>query len=560
VTNSYGPVAGAARRLTFQSDFLPKARLPGHRPPMAGGPVAELPNGTLLGHVLLWQVSGLILMVCHVLLVRDNIWLVPIVPLIVGWLYLNAPLSGLIVYFQILIYQNLIVSIFSPGMEYQPTYVTLLGTNFAVLSVIALIALYQLTAPHWQRVRALVWLVLAALAMLAFYTLFGATKAGMTSALVYFRNFASPLFAILVGLDIGRTWGFKTVGVAFLLSAALAIGLGIIEYAAPLSYYEWTNTVDYLGLKYSLQPGGRGIYVPQDIIDVFNMVFLNISGEDPSESLMHTFRFGGPIITPTSFAYLLSVTGLTAICVRRSAWLAIVLPLLFLIGAKGASLLLLLTLTVWWVWKLSRSKYFAALSGAILSIAYVAFGIIFGLERNDYHIVGFLGGVHGLIADPLGHGIGVGGNLSAVANAGFKIDGPGGFTRLGAEFALESAIGVLIYQTGVASLLYFAAFGALVYLVPLGDMRGNQVLPARRDIMAFAVAMIVVNGVFQEEAYSPYAAGMIALLCACMVANGRRREVSIAPSSNRRGFGISGHLREPRAEPDQLGSYLAVPK
>ena len=61
-------------------------------------------------------------------------------------------------------------------------------------------------------------MVLIALAMIVFYTLIGASKAGPTSAMVYFRNFTSPLFAVLVGLDLGRTWGFKTVGTTFIFS------------------------------------------------------------------------------------------------------------------------------------------------------------------------------------------------------------------------------------------------------------------------------------------------------------------------------------------------------
>jgi hypothetical protein len=130
--------------------------------------------------------------------------------------------------------------------------------------------------------------------------------------------------------------------------------------------------------------------------------------------------------------------------------------------------------------------------------------------------------VHSFMSNPLGHGLGVGGNQSAAAQVGFKMDGPGGFTHLGADFALESAVGVLLYQTGIASLLIFAVFIAVARAGPLGELRGNQLRPVRQDIIFFAVATIMVNGVYQEEAYSPYAAGMIMLLCSCAIANARR--------------------------------------
>ena len=37
--------------------------------------VAELPTDALLRRVLVWQPVGLLLMVCHVLLVRQSIWM-----------------------------------------------------------------------------------------------------------------------------------------------------------------------------------------------------------------------------------------------------------------------------------------------------------------------------------------------------------------------------------------------------------------------------------------------------------------------------------------------------
>ncbi len=71
--------------------------------------VSELPTGALVRHVLVWQALGLMPMACHVLQLRENIWLLPLVPSIVGWLYLKAPLAGALVFFQMLVYQNLII-------------------------------------------------------------------------------------------------------------------------------------------------------------------------------------------------------------------------------------------------------------------------------------------------------------------------------------------------------------------------------------------------------------------------------------------------------------------
>ena len=486
--------------------------------------VTDLPTNALVRHVLVWQALGLMLMACHVLLLRESIWLLPLVPSIVGWLYLKAPLAGALVFFQILIYQNLIISVFSPGMDYMPTFVVLEGTNFAVLGAIAVIGLSRLMAPYWwRRSSGLLWLVLAALAMTVLYSLLGASKAGPTSAMVYFRNFTSPLLAVLVGLDLGRTWSFRTVATAFISSVVLAIGLGLIEYFDPLDYYAWVNEVTFYQLRYTAEP--QDFYVPADIVRHFTAAFMNISGGSTNDWSLTSFRIGSSIITPTSFAYLLSVVSLAAVSLRRGSWLLVTVPMMFLLGVKGALLLLIISLILWWIWELTCSKPMLIVSGILLSIGYVTFGITSGLDNNDYHVVGFLGGVHGFMSNPLGHGLGVGGNLSATAKAGFKMDGPGGFTHMGADFALESAVGVLLYQTGIASLLVFAVFIAVLSAGPLGELRGNQLRPLRQDIMYFAVATIMVNGVYQEEAYSPYAAGIIMLLCSCAIANGRRPHV-----------------------------------
>ena len=49
-----------------------------------------------------------------------------------------------------------------------------------------------------------------------------------------------------------------------------------------------------------------------------------------------------------------------------------------------------------------------------------------------------------------------------------------------------------------------------------------RMTPRRQDVLFLAMAMVVVNGIFQEEAYAPYAAGLLALLCGIVVTNGAR--------------------------------------
>jgi hypothetical protein len=72
----------------------------------------------------------------------------------------------------------------------------------------------------------------------------------------------------------------------------------------------------------------------------------------------------------------------------------------------------------------------------------------------------------------------------------------------------------------------FAVFVALLRAAPIGAVvvrnGAARMMTRRQDVLFLAMAMVVVNGIFQEEAYAPYAAGLLTLLCGIVVANGTR--------------------------------------
>jgi len=168
----------------------------------------------------------------------------------------------------------------------------------------------------------------------------------------------------------------------------------------------------------------------------------------------------------------------------------------------------------------------------VLMVAYITFGIKQGIATNDFHVLGFLGGVNGFVHNPIGRGLGVGGNLSATASAGFHWEGEGGFMATGADFALESAVGVLIYQMGIGGLAILAVFIVLLQPASFGkeviQRTGKVIIPQRQDMLFLAVATVMVNGVFQEEAYAPTGAALLALLCAVIIINGERSAVQLS--------------------------------
>src|SRR3954451_14030531 len=155
--------------------------------------VSSLSQRDLIKQTLLWQIIGIALMVCHTVLVMLTPLFYPIVILLIGWLFILAPLPGLLVFFQILLFQNMIVSIFCSPMS--PSVLNaLLGTNFAVLVMLAAISAMRLLPLMNRYFRQIGFSVIIAVGLLVLYTAYGTVKAGPTSALTYFREFSAPIF------------------------------------------------------------------------------------------------------------------------------------------------------------------------------------------------------------------------------------------------------------------------------------------------------------------------------------------------------------------------------
>lgn len=494
-------------------------------------PYAELTTGELVRQTLKWQVVGLALLAGHVVLSKLSI--VPFYPvglLVLCWLYHKAPLAGLLVFFQWLIYQNWVLSILSVGMDYT-TFTALQGSSFAALVLMAGISFSRLTSlKRWRHLNGrLLGAVKLALIMACVYAVYGATKAGITPTAVYFREATSLVLAVPIGLDVGRVWGFKTVGAGFLASAALSIAICLVEIAAPGPYYDLINAPNYTNLKYSKlessskDPTSTTTYrTGQDLAEANKSVFFNITGSDSNDK---SFRFLGTVIHSISFGYILAGCAVISLSIGAGQWLWILVPLLVTIGVKGANLLFACSLLLWMAWYLTRSRNFLLTSGLIMMFGYVAFGLYFGLERGDYHVIGFMGGVKGLISNPIGHGLGTGGNFSMQGMQHVRWDV---MQRFGVDFAVESAVGVLIYQMGIAAITVFAVVAYLLKEAPFG-VNG----PQRRDIALIGLATVTVNGIFQEEAYTSYACGLVTLLCAVIVANGYRAASTYVPNSQR---------------------------
>ncbi|CAM6055284.1 unnamed protein product [Sphagnum tenellum] len=347
-------------------------------------------------------------------------------------------------------------------------------------------------------------------------------QAGPNSAVTYFREYAGPILAGLIGIEVGRVWGFRTIGLCILYSSVLALLLNLVEYLDPIDYYTAVNEVNFFRLKLTGDTSGfaaTSVYTPDDIVTFSTTVLFNITGASPQDfAPLVTYRFLGTIVNPISNGYVMAVLGILAVSLKRGYWLWLIIPMLVLVGVKGANILLFSSLILYGIWLFTKNLKIVLIASICWTILYIAMGIIIGLSHNDFHVLGFLGGVKSIVHNPLGHGIGVGGNGSAEAHKGFKWTGTGGFANNGVDFALESSIGVLIYQMGVFSVIVMTVFGVFLWRAPWGSDQSHT-NPTSRDIIFLSLGMIIVNGIFQEEAFAPYACGLIMLLVGVLTGN-----------------------------------------
>lgn len=405
----------------------------------------------------------------------------------------------------VLVGQNLFISLFSPLLENQLGLFSLMQAgNFVLLALVGGIAGVWLWRQRAELPPAQRHLLLGAglcLAMLGAYAALGLALGNPPkNAAIYFRTLSSGVLLMVAGLYFGRTCGWRAVlrGTgAVTLAAAL---YGWVELGATEWLYDAIHYQTFLDLKYADRQSFDNILA---IIETFTRSFLNFPLF--SQLGLTSFRLGGPNLHPISFAYVLTIGALVAVLRRRWWQLPVFLLPMAEIGAKGPLLLFTLSLLLLALHAATRSTRLTGLAALGGSLAYILGGVAYGLRTGDYHVIGLMGGVGGFLRNPLGHGLGAGGNFGAAADTGFAWQSTQAF---GADFGLESSYGVMLYQIGIGTFLLTAFY----LLAARNLVKGPFILAP------LMLAMVLVNGVFQEEAFSPYAIGLIALLAGALTA------------------------------------------
>jgi hypothetical protein len=421
----------------------------------------------------------------------------------------------------ILLFQNLFVSILSSYIADPSELEFIKGYNFLACSVMWLttLALYALgQRNHSTEVKRMMGWGMFTLAMVMLYFVIGFFQNGLAAS-IYLRNIVLPLFLFQLSLLTAATYKVRITPFLVAIGVILIV-CGYIELTFRDFWLGITNGhafwhFDELKATHSgvweaeMRATGR---VPVDLKDRFSFSFLNTPLLEDL-GLSRILRIFGPNMSPISFAYGIGFFILFLFSVQRPLLAVSALPLLVLCSVKGA---LILTIFVCVAWASTRllGAVVTLLLGFAGLIVYAIAAIYVGLQIGDYHVIGFMGGWHGFLEKPFGRGLGVGGNLS---EGFFSIDWSAAQQAGSIDGAVESAVGVLLYQMGIAALVPLGFYFA-VALKTWRLYASSGILT--QGLASFGVIVVLFNGIFQEEAlFAPPALGLLLCLSGLVIGN-----------------------------------------
>ncbi|WP_194404741.1 hypothetical protein [Bradyrhizobium sp. CCBAU 53351] len=444
----------------------------------------------------------------------------------------------------VLFFQNLFVSILSPLVPLPSDLDFIKGYNFLVCSVmwLATFGLYVLGQRNQSAEvnRIMRWGVVT-LAVVSVYFAIGFIQDGQPAA-VYLRNIVLPLFLFQLSLLTAATYEVRIT--PFLVTlAAMLILCGYVELVFRDVWLAITNGYAFWGFD-ELKATHSGVWeaqmratgnVPVDLKDRFSFDFLNtplLEGFGLSKLL----RINGPNMHPISFAYGIGFLALFLFSVGRPLLALAALPLLVLCSVKGAIIVVIFVVAAWIATRLIGAVL-TLLLGFLGMIAFAVLAIRLGLQIGDYHVIGLMGGLDGFVQRPFGRGLGIGGNLS---DSYFSIDWSAAQAAGTIDGAVESAIGVLLYQMGIAAFVPLAFYFA-VALKAWRLYASSGYLT--QGLAGFGVMVVLLNGLFQEEAlFAPLALGLMLSLTGLVIGSHVRMQAVASED----------------AEPAQLAGYQPV--
>ena len=419
-------------------------------------------------------------------------------------------------------FQNLFVSLLSPMIGDIDTFNKIRGFTFLYTVIIWLVLLAHFLKNRTKfpdGLRKLVYFGLLCLTAAAAYAAIGFVFAG-SSAIISTRNIISPILLFQICLITSFLTNLN-ISLFLVCSYFFVFCASYIELLNRPLWMSLTNADKYWTLNFAEQVAS-GLwetelkltgFVYHDIYDIFRISLFNSSYFDGVEIL----RIHGPNAHAISFGYSLAFGALFLYASGYRLISLLALPLLIFASAKGAIVEILFVIIGLVSTRLFGARIASGIVAGLLTI-YIGFTFVSGMAAGDYHILGLLGGLKGFITNPVGHGIGVGGNLAGTISVSEwqQAQANGIFNG-----AVESAIGVLLYQMGFAALLILGFYAKIILATWRIYARTGLMM---HGIATWGVLSILINGLFQEEAlFSPLAMGLMVCFSGMVIGSAMRR-------------------------------------
>lgn len=448
--------------------------------------------------------------------------------LLTALLALSVPAGVPVLIVCAFLFQNLVVAWFTPFVPDDNTFDALRGANFVLLMTafgLFAVASFQKRVRAFPALRPWLLLSFALCAVIGLYLILGAVRGGPKDAVIYFRNTITPLACFHIAILAASLYRIE-MRAAVTWLCAIAVAYGYLEQAFRMDFLSLFHGDLYIqrGLKEQIEAGvwekalRETGFVLRGLEDTMTTAFFNTAAF--GDVLPRMFRNGGPNFHPISYAYALALLSSWLLFRGRWLWPLAALPLLLVIGSKGAAFLLVVALG-------SRLFYRPARVGLTLAVvvllaaAWTAAATVYGARHGDYHVLGLIAGVREFLAKPFGQGLGIGGNLSSTS---LNLDWSVAQDQGAVSVPVESAVGVMLYQMGLGSFVFFG------FLVALARHAARRLSKTGNPDFLFAFVTVVTisaNAALQEEAFfSPLALGLCLLLVGVAFGTDIRRHQS----------------------------------
>ena len=405
-------------------------------------------------------------------------------------------------YFQLfnLFFQNLLIGLFAYVLDSSFEFNFMHSLNY----VIPTLSLFIFLAKDFDKLlllpRKIVVSGVVAISILIVFLLIGLAYYGVQNSMIYFRLFSIPFIFLLLGYYLKFQYNNdeKLITIFKYILLVLVVSSFIGKFSN--GFLNMINYEYYMSYKY------HTVMTVSEAVDINMTRFMNLSFFN-----LKLFRFGSLMHNIISYSYVVILLSTFLLYVKeiKKRWYAFIfISLIFITFSKGTiifGLMAVSSFVIFMKWDFSVKKLLLLL----LPIWIVV--ILLGISINNQHTFGLISGFDRLIDNPLGNGLGFSGNLSStrlLSAFGGSLPKIGSYTRL--QNGSESIFGVLFSSLGIWSFLYLF----LLLKIIVDSSNG-----LRNKLFIIMPILLVFQGIFQEESFSPYALGLAMFILGYLFSN-----------------------------------------